>query len=60
MPFIRIEEENDELGEIVFCICCSIIGRVILETNDELRLGGLIFVETFFIVIFIPKMYVDF
>lgn len=55
MPLMRIDEEKDELGVIAFCICCSIIGRVIRETNDELRFGGLILAGIFFMILFIPS-----
>jgi len=59
MPFVRIDEANDEEGEIVCWSCCSIIGRVIRVTNDELRLGGLIFVGVCFMTTAIAKTYTD-
>lgn len=40
IPRMRIDEENDELVESVFCDCCSKIGRVNRVTNEELRFGG--------------------
>jgi hypothetical protein len=59
IPLVRIEEENDALGDRVFWDCFSIIGRVIRVTKDELRLGGLIFIGVFFMTTVIPKICTD-
>jgi hypothetical protein len=59
IPLVRIDEENEALGDRFVLDCCSIIGRVNRVTNDELRLGGLIFVGVFFMTNVIPKTCTD-
>lgn len=43
IPLVRIEEENEEEGEMDLGAggCCSMIGRVMRATSEELRFGGL-------------------
>lgn len=60
MPLVRMDEEKDNVGELLLCeCCCSMIGRVCFVTNDELRLGGLIFVGVCFMTTVISKIGVD-
>lgn len=53
---MRIDEENDDVGEIDLSYCFdSIIGRLIVETNELLRRGVRLFTEVFFIINTIEK-----
>jgi hypothetical protein len=47
MPRVKIDDENDDVGETVFR---SIIGRLIVETIDVLRRGVRLFIGVFFIM----------
>lgn len=51
IPLARIDEANDEVGEMLFSYCFgSMFGRVIVETIEVLRRGARVFTRVFFIM----------
>lgn len=65
IPFRRIDEENDNEGELVLgvvgwpCCFCSTSGRVSFVNNDELRRVAFTVVAVFFMTTVTSKTYTD-